>query len=104
MAFLRVSITVHSGISAGKGLRVPLKLSYKEQNMRERLKVLADECGGTALDYAVLASLILCVCVVAISAVGRTNSDKWDTAAIAIGGDGINPSGPNCSPMNPGNC
>jgi len=73
----------------------------------KRLKIVANEFGGSALDYAMLASLVLCVCVSAISFLGAKTQDKWHTSGqtIVTGGDGINPETQNCSPMNdPSNC
>ena len=46
------------------------------------LRLLQDESGPTAVEYAVMLALILCVCIGAVSLFGSTASGSWtDTSS-----------------------
>lgn len=49
-------------------------------------RFLVSEDGPTAVEYAVMLALIIIVCLTAITALGTTTSDKFNTITTAIGG------------------
>ena len=58
--------------------------------MGEWLQILArfmsDEEGPTAVEYAIMLSLIILVCFAAIGLLGSNASAKFDTIATSLGG------------------
>jgi pilus assembly protein Flp/PilA len=48
-------------------------------------RFLADESGPTAMEYAFLAALIICVCLLGINAVGTATSASFQNSANSIG-------------------
>jgi pilus assembly protein Flp/PilA len=46
--------------------------------------LLREEDGPTAVEYAVMLSLILCACLVAINSMANATADSFDTSAQAI--------------------
>ena len=49
-------------------------------------RFLREEDGPTTVEYAVMVSLILGVCIVAITVVGSDTNDKFDQSSTAISG------------------
>jgi pilus assembly protein Flp/PilA len=47
-------------------------------------KLLCEEDGPTAVEYAVMLSLILVACLVAINSMANATADSFDTSAAAI--------------------
>jgi len=46
------------------------------------LQIMRDESGATAVEYAVMLALIICVCIGAIGLFGSTASGSWtDTSS-----------------------
>jgi len=52
---------------------------------RKLLSFLKKEDGPTAVEYAVMLSLIIVVCLVAISALGTNASKTFNTVAQSVG-------------------
>ncbi|MFT7641719.1 MAG: pilus assembly protein Flp/PilA [Pirellulaceae bacterium] len=48
---------------------------------------LLSEDGPTAVEYAVMLALIVVVCLAAISAIGQSASQTFDSIANSIGGE-----------------
>lgn len=48
------------------------------------VRFLSDESGPTTAEYALLLAFLLMACIVAIGALGSTNSSLWDTNASHI--------------------
>lgn len=59
---------------------------------RRFLRFAADESGPTAVEYALMLSLIILVCIGAVSALGGSNGGSWqasvDDITAAFGGGG----------------
>ncbi|MGL4461259.1 MAG: Flp family type IVb pilin [Planctomycetia bacterium] len=53
--------------------------------MKSLLQFLREEDGPTAVEYAVLLSLIIVVCLSAIKLVGDKNASMWDGNETSIG-------------------
>lgn len=51
------------------------------------LDFLTEEDGPTAVEYAVMLALIVVVCLVAVTAVGTSASDKFTDVGNAIAGN-----------------
>ena len=49
------------------------------------LRFLRDESGPTAVEYAVMLALILCVCIGAVSFFGSTASGSWQDTSSKLG-------------------
>jgi pilus assembly protein Flp/PilA len=48
------------------------------------LRLLSDEDGPTAVEYAVMLSLIVCVCVAAITSIGQSTSSVFSKLSNSI--------------------
>jgi pilus assembly protein Flp/PilA len=49
-------------------------------------RFLCDESGPTAVEYAVMLSLIVVVCIGAVNAMANATADSFDTSAAEIAG------------------
>jgi len=49
------------------------------------LRFLRDESGPTAVEYAVMLALILCVCIGAVGLFGSTASGSWQDTSSKLG-------------------
>ena len=48
-------------------------------------RFIKEESGPTAVEYAVMLSMIIMVCLAAITAVGQQTADMWDDNSTQIG-------------------
>ena len=49
------------------------------QALRNQIwKFFKDDSGPTSVEYAVMLALIIAICMVAIAALGKNQSDMWD--------------------------
>ena len=49
------------------------------------LQIMRDESGATAVEYAVMLALIICVCIGAIGLFGSTASGSWTDTSSKLG-------------------
>lgn len=52
--------------------------------IRRCIRFISDESGPTAVEYALMLSLIILVCIGGISALGGTNGGSWDNSVEKI--------------------
>ena len=55
-----------------------------EDRTPNRLQFLEDEGGATAIEYALMASLVAIMCIVAMTAFGNNSVAMWNTLTAAI--------------------
>lgn len=53
--------------------------------MKKLLRLLSDESGPTAVEYAVMLALIIGVCIGAVGFFGSTASGSWQDSSDRIG-------------------
>jgi pilus assembly protein Flp/PilA len=56
----------------------------EEKSMKSIKKFLADESGVTAIEYGLIAALIACAIIVAVSTVGTNLAHTFNTVAATL--------------------
>ncbi|MGR4064679.1 MAG: Flp family type IVb pilin [Vulcanimicrobiaceae bacterium] len=61
-----------------------VRLEHRTIGLELLKKLLANEEGATIMEYALICTLIVVVCIVAISVIGKASSQSLNAAAVSV--------------------